>query len=270
MLKKYLTYEDLWTTDLNSVKDIKKLKEALEYHFNIRGNYSRKKTIELLEEEKRKKEKVFSLVLEIDASEKIVIPFINFQDEKGFTTFLAHIDSFTVNFSDEKELISFALKNKTKFFSDAHSSFLDSCMEDISFSDMKIKVIQTNNNAKYNDFFTPVYSDNNYLCGFLKYKSQKKDYRPIYPRQSSYYTPDLTIGLEFENKVERDPVFLEFAKDKLKGNIWPFNKTLLSGAIKDFCEGVVLNSDKIFQKYKNIRIASILLNEYERKHLKTR
>lgn len=264
MLKKYLTYEDLWITDLNSVKDINKLREALEYHFKIRGKFSRKELIKMLEREKRKKEKIFTLILEIDAEEKIKIPFLIFANEENISTFLSQIDAFTVNFSSEEEFISFVISQKERFFSEKYVKLLEECKDSLLPSDIRVKIIQSNSNAKYNDFFSPVFSDNVYLTGFLKYKSQKKDYRPIYPKGSSYYTPDLTIGLEFSNRIERDREFLEFSKDKLKGNIWPFNKTLLSGAIKDYLEGSVLNSDSIFQKYKNIRIASILLSEYER------
>lgn len=273
--KKYLTYEELWTTDLSTVKSSDKLKEALIYHFNAKVPRTRKELLESLAMEKAKREKVFTLILEIDAEEKIRIPFTIFAwEENGNvhnSTFLAQVDSFTVNFEDEIHLIEHVLKNSNKYFSKAHSDFLESCKGEIALSDLRLRVVQNmelSKTCKYDDFYEVVYSDNEYLKGFLRFRSSKKHFSPIYHTHSSYYEMNDTIEGDFTKMIERTPEFKEFSQSELQGNIWPFNKTLSSGAIKDYCDGRVINPSKIFQKYKNIRIASILMTKFEKQNIK--
>jgi hypothetical protein len=267
-----ITYEHLWIKDLTTYK-VGDLKETLNYYFkqNVAKNMNKSQIIEKIENEKKKREKTFSLVLETDNREKkyIPVPLFKWQDDNGNisnSTYLSEIDNFTVQFDSKKDIIR-SLTSSLEIFEKEDADILKEYLENdaLGYLDLKIILNDKNISSKYEDFIEVVLVDNIYLRDFLSQckGGRKYGFKPIYSYDSQYF--NYNIILDFSNQIQRNDNFKEYCLKKLDGSIWPYNKTFQSGAIKDFCNyGGVNNQIIMFRKYKNIRIASILLNEYEK------
>jgi len=274
-----MPYEQLWTCDLNTVKK-EKLQEAFLFYFKEKCPKTKKELIEKINLEKQKREKRYTLVLEIDAEEKIRMPFTFFAwEENGNihnSAYLAEIDAFTVHFSDEKHLKKHILENAEKYFSLEHSSFLNSCKDELTLSDLNLRIIEDMElpkTGKYYNFYEVVYSDNNYLKEFFRLKSFRTKNDPFY--SLNYFSMNESIQGVFDYCIDKVPGFKEFSQDELHGNVWSFNKTLSSDDLRNLfnenesSEGkAFIELTKVFKKYKNIRVASIILSNFEKQNMK--
>lgn len=271
MVKRYIRYEELWTKKLETF-DRNQLSNALKYFFNVESskNTSKGEIISKIEEEKAKREKVFSLVIDVDTENgktRIPVPFW-YETKEGEieleqSTYLSKIDAFTIDFDDKKDLLDFLIAKSNILFDDETAHFLQQNSTNRGSIDIRIIMYYESHFGKYDTILDIAYSNNQYLKKFLKtcetgFNHKPYGYKPIYDS----YGPNILLVSMFLETLKSNEEFKNFCQEKLNSS--SFNKTYNSGGIKDICfSAEVMDEMAVFRKYKNFRIASMLMEDYQ-------